>query len=325
MRLLIAVDSIITLDILLNEIAARSWPSGTEARVLSVVEDDNVPPETWREEGYTVAGLRKEMQRRGEQITAMAVERLGKVGISASVTVTRGNPSLLISFFARKWTADLILIRSHNRTEFRNWMLGSVAKSVVENTPCSVEVIRASGKDHSIAGDSPLRILLATDGSNTSIAAAEALAAENWPQNTEVKIVTVVDPVIYSLEEIGLCRDKATKRAHVAIGDSLRALANAALKITGEVIAGGVSRAIINRARTWRADLIVVGTRERRGLKRLLFGSVSAAVASRAHCSVRIIRGHNVSNNLVGSSRITSSPPAKASWPARDFVKRQAA
>lgn len=112
MRLLIAVDSIITLDILLNVIAARSWPSGTEARVLSVVEDDHVPPETWREGGYTVAALRKEMQRRGEQITAMAVKRLGKVEISASVTVTRGNPSFLISFFAKKWTADLILIRS---------------------------------------------------------------------------------------------------------------------------------------------------------------------------------------------------------------------
>lgn len=201
-------------------------------------------------------------------------------------------------------------------------MLGSVAKSVVETALCSVEVIRASGKDHSIAGHSALRILLATDG---SMAAAQALAAENWPQNTEAKIVTVVDPVIYSLEEIGLCRDKATKRAHVAIGDSFRVLANSSLKITGEVIAGGVSRAIINRARTWRADLIVVGTRQRRGLKRLLFGSVSAAVASRAHCSVRIIRGQNILKNLVGSSRITTHRAAKASLSARDFGKRQAA
>ena len=51
MRLLLAVDSINTLDIVLNEITARSWPKGTEARVLSVVEDGEVPLETWRAEG----------------------------------------------------------------------------------------------------------------------------------------------------------------------------------------------------------------------------------------------------------------------------------
>lgn len=323
MRLLIAVDSIITLDILLKEIASRSWPSGSEARVLSIVEDAD-PTETWREERYSIAAVRKEMERRGEQLGAMAAQRLGRVGISANVTVSRGNVSFLIPYIARTWAADLILIRSHNRTDSRNEMLGSVAKSVVENAPCSVEVIRASSDD-SIAAYSPLRILLATDGSNTSIAAAQALAEENWPKHTEVKIVTVVDPVIYSLEEIGLCREKATKRAHVAIGDSFRALANTSLRIMGEIIAGGVSRAIINRARTWRADLIVVGTRERRGWKRLLFGSVSAAVASRAHCSVRVVRGHNVSRDLVGSSLIASNPPTQASWPARDFGKRQAA
>jgi hypothetical protein len=46
MRVLLAVDSIITLDILLNEMTVRSWPSGTEARVLSVVADGDVPLKT---------------------------------------------------------------------------------------------------------------------------------------------------------------------------------------------------------------------------------------------------------------------------------------
>ena len=146
MRLLLAVDSITTLEILLDEMMARSWPNGTEARVLSIVEDGEVPLETWREEGYGVAAVRQEMRRRGEQITALAVDRLREIGIPAEVTVMRGNPEFLISFAARKWSADMILIRAHNRTDFRNWMLGSVAKSVVESAPCSVEVVRAAGR-----------------------------------------------------------------------------------------------------------------------------------------------------------------------------------
>lgn len=130
MRLLLAVDSITTSEILLNEITARPWPKGTEARVLSIVKDGEVPLETWREHGYGIAAVRHEMRRRGEQITALALNRLRAVGIQAEVTVMRGNPDFLISFTAEKWSADLILIRAHNRTDFRSWMLGSVAKSL---------------------------------------------------------------------------------------------------------------------------------------------------------------------------------------------------
>src|SRR5688572_22403577 len=110
MRLLLAVDSVTTLEILLNEITARSWPEGTEARVVSIVEDGEVPLETWREEGYGVAAVRREMRRRGEQITALAINRLREIGIPVEVTVMRGTPEFLISFAAQKWSADMILI-----------------------------------------------------------------------------------------------------------------------------------------------------------------------------------------------------------------------
>ena len=291
MRLLLAVDSITTLDILLNEITARSWPDGTKARVLSVVEDGEVPLETWREEGYGVAAVRQEMRRRGEQITALAIDRLRAIGIPSEVTVMRGNPGSLISFAAGKWRADLILIRAHNRTDFRNWMLGSVAKSVVDGAPCSVEVVRSAGEAHSIAVKRGMRILLATDGSDVSLVAAQAVAETIWPADTEVKVLSVVNPMTYSLEEIGLRRDQGTAGALRAIGEALQVLEVAPLKISGEVIAGGRALRIIDRAKNWHADLIVVGTHQRRGWKRLLWWATSAAVANRAHCSVRVIRG----------------------------------
>src|ERR1043165_9284106 len=143
MRLLIAVDTMLTLDIILNFIEARSWPKGTEAHVLSVVEDEAIPAETWRNEGYGSGAGRSEMRRRGEQVSALAIERLRSSGIPAEVTIMRGDPAFLIPFAARKWSSDLILIRANNRMDFRNWLLGSVAKSVVESADCSVEVVRA--------------------------------------------------------------------------------------------------------------------------------------------------------------------------------------
>jgi len=292
MKVLMAVDSITTLEILLDEMMARSWPAGTEARVLSIIEDGNVPLKVWREEGYEVSAVRREMHRRGEQIAALAIERLRRKGIPSRVVIMRGNPEFLISFAARSWPADLILMRAHNRKDFRSRLLGSVAKSVVENAPCSVEVIRPREKTDGF------RVLLATDGSVASIAAAHAIAEMSLPENTEVRVVSAVNPMIYSLEELGLTGDSGTDHAHRAIGNAVQVLSAAPLKISAEVIAGGAARQIVARARHWGADLIVLGTNERRGLGRLLFGSTSAAVASGAHCSVRVIRRKESVNGL---------------------------
>ena len=308
MKVLVAVDSITTLDIIINEMSARSWPSGTEARVLSIVDDADVPLKAWGEQGYGVSAIQREMHGRGEQISALAVERLRKIGIPSQVVIMRGNPEFLISFAARKWPADLILIRAHNRQDFRNRLLGSVAKSVVESAPCSVEVVRAD-EIYSSHDKCNFRILLATDGSNASLTAAQVVAQTNWPKSTEVKVVSVVNPVTYSLEEIGVWRDKRTDRAHRAIGQAVQVLKNAPLKITGEVIADRIARGIVDRARSWDADLIVLGTHDRRGLKRFFLSSVSAMVATGAHCSVRVVRGRGFSQNEQLSYRHSSESP----------------
>ena len=159
----------------------------------------------------------------------------------------------------------MILIRAHNRTDFRNWMLGSVAKSVVDSAPCSVEVVRARDEAPTVPANHSMRIFPSTDGSDTSLAAAQEVAETIWPAYTEVKVVSVINPIIYSLAEIGLFRDVGTDRAHRAIGETLNVLRDTPFKVSGEVIAGRGARKIIDRSRKWRADLIVLGTHQRRG------------------------------------------------------------
>ncbi len=302
MRLLIAVDTITSLDIVLNAIEARSWPKGTEADVLSVVEDETIPPETWRTEGYGLSAVRYEMRRRGEQVSALAIERLRAMGIPAQVTIMRGDPAFLIPFAARNWSSDLILIRANNRMDFRNWLLGSVAKSVVDSADCSVEVVRTPIAPQS----SGMKILLATDGSDAAVAASEAVAEMNLPEDTEVRVVSVVNPISYSLEEIGLSRGNETERAHHAIGKAVNALRTAPLKITAEVVAGSKVRQILARAKDWNADLIMVGDEERRGLQRVMSRGTAAGVANRAHCSVRVVRRKNAEQDTGADYRVDS-------------------
>jgi hypothetical protein len=110
MKLLIAVDSGISTEVLVGAVGVRPWPDGTTAHVLSVVVDGDIPLEVWREFGYGKAAVRRETESRGEQITSVAVERLKEVSIPAEVVMTRGDPRFLIPFFARKWSSDLIFV-----------------------------------------------------------------------------------------------------------------------------------------------------------------------------------------------------------------------
>lgn len=279
MRLLIAVDSAISTEVLVNAVGIRPWPDGTTAHVLSVVAESDIPEELWREHSYGKAAVRKEMENRGAQITPLAVERLKEVGIPAEVVVTRGDARHLIPFFARKWSSDLIFVRAHVRKDWMHAMLGSVARAVVTTAPCTVQIVRDAEEDRALALDSARRVLLASDGSEQSVTAAEGLAARPWPEGSEFRVVTVEEPwlirpasVIHNVETVQ------------------RMLVSAGLTASVATLSGNPKEVILEEARKWNADLIVVGSHGRRGIRRLLLGSVSEAVAMNASCSVVVVR-----------------------------------
>ena len=285
MKLLIAVDSAISTDVLVGAVGVRPWPDGTTAHVLSVVADADVAEELWREAGYGKRAVQQEMERRGEQITAVSVERLRQIGIPGEVVVTRGDARFLIPFFARKWSSDLIFVRAHVRKDYAHWMLGSVARAVVSTAPCTVQIVRDAGEDHAQTLDSGRRVLLATDGSKTSAQAARAVAGRPWPEGSEFRVISVEEPWTIKSSRV---RDE--KEAQEAVSSAEQVLASAGLKATGAVLSGNTKQAILQEAQKWAAELIVVGSHGRRGFRRFLLRSVSEAVAMNAHCSVVVVR-----------------------------------
>lgn len=285
MKLLIAVDSAISTEVLVSAIGTRPWPDGTTAHVLSIVADMDVPEEVWREVGYVKRAVHREMERRGEQITAVSVEHLRKIGIPAEVVVARGDARFLIPFYARKWSSDLIFVRAHVRKNPEHWMLGSVARAVVTSAPCTVQIVRDAKEDQPHTLDSPRRVLLATDGSETSTQAARAVAARPWPEASEFRVISVEEP--WAIASSRVKREEPQE----ALRTAEQVLGSAGLKVTGEVLSGKPKEAILGHARKWAADLIVVGSHGRRGIKRFILGSVSEAIAMNAPCSVVVVRG----------------------------------
>lgn len=62
---------------------------------------------------------------------------------------------------------------------------------------------------------------------------------------------------------------------------------------------GSPGRAICDLARTWEADLIMVGTRGRQGISEMLLGSVSNYVTHHSPCSVVVMKAQGVIEEAV--------------------------
>ena len=57
-----------------------------------------------------------------------------------------------------------------------------------------------------------------------------------------------------------------------------------------EIVSGDTTEEILRLANLYRADLIVIGNRGLKGVKRVIEGSVSSQVAAEAPCSVFVVR-----------------------------------
>jgi general stress protein 26 len=81
-----------------------------------------------------------------------------------------------------------------------------------------------------------------------------------------------------------------TERAEQLTARIAESLDDTDLKTEPLVRHGDPRSVIVEVAKEWGADLIVIGTHEYTGLKRLLLGSVTQSVVSHAPCSVEVVR-----------------------------------
>jgi nucleotide-binding universal stress UspA family protein len=78
--------------------------------------------------------------------------------------------------------------------------------------------------------------------------------------------------------------------AKAIVAKAASALDSAGVNTKTSVMQGEAKSIIVDYAKGWGADLIVLGSHGRKGLEHFLVGSVSEAVLRHAHCSVEIVR-----------------------------------
>jgi nucleotide-binding universal stress UspA family protein len=144
-----------------------------------------------------------------------------------------------------------------------------------------------------------MKILLAVDGSKIGGSAVQELLRRSWPPGTDVRVVSVANPVplvtdpilILAASHMESAREEQRRAAH-AVNEAAQQIAKGApdLTVSKQVLEGSPKKAIVEEAERWGADLILLGSHGHGPAERFLLGSVAQAVAEHALCSVEIVR-----------------------------------
>ncbi|HEX5966757.1 MAG TPA: universal stress protein [Pyrinomonadaceae bacterium] len=312
MKIFIAYDGSEAADIAIDSMRRAGLPKeGVEALVMSVGEvwlppatgtDDETFPQIAppglkqaREHAEKVMQAAREGAERGAERVRQNFPRW-----HVTHEAQNGSPAFELLNRAEAWQADLIVVGSHGHTAISRFVLGSVSQKILTEASVAVHVGRAATG----TGASGERIVIGVDGSPGSHAAIKAAARRNWTTGSELRIVVVDDalkgspiwllipPVRDFLEEVRTEERTQSERMGLDAVKELRAaLNNDKITVSSVVETGDPKQMLIKHAEDFGADCIFTGaTGFSNRLERLVLGSVSAAVAARAQCSVEVVR-----------------------------------
>ncbi|MBB2920733.1 universal stress protein [Cupriavidus alkaliphilus] len=144
------------------------------------------------------------------------------------------------------------------------------------------------------------KIVVAVDGSSTSDLAVDEAIRVASPGGATVLALYVVDtgtPMFdagyYDPSQLQKAFEESGQRALQAAAQQLAGagVTHETQLVTAAAVPGDIGASINEAARQWGADLLVIGTHGRRGVRRLVLGSVAEAVIRQSTVPVLLVRG----------------------------------
>jgi nucleotide-binding universal stress UspA family protein len=304
MKILIGYDGSAAAEAAFDDLRKAGLPARAEALVLfacppflpleAMAPNGIMPP--GYERAYADAYAHQENEVKAALARAQAAARKLRGGfprwkISAETATDTATHALLDK--AKAWKPDLIVLGSRGWSEIGKLIIGSVADRVLNHATCPVRISRARKGARATAPN----LLIAYDGSKHADAAVAAVAERAWPKGTRVTVLAVSEFQL-RMGDLSLAVTKALGRPGQAspwpwmegrLAKIAKTLVAVGLRAESALLIGEPRRAILDQAKRLKADCVFLGSHGYTGLRRVMLGSVSAAVAAHAPCSVEVI------------------------------------
>lgn len=219
--------------------------------------------------------------------------RAKKEGVDCETVAYEGEDSYkYIVDEAVKRKSSMIIMGRRGKKGFKRLVMGSTTSWTIGHAPCSVMVVPRSAQVEF------KHIVMATDGSKSSLAAASEAIGIAKRNNSALTVISVVPSEFLPPTDLELNVDQREMMADRDLREaekSAKSVKDAAQKegvaVKAFVMSGKPAEAIVETAKEKGADLIVLGSHGRTGLDRLLMGSVAERVVVLTERAVLVVRG----------------------------------
>jgi nucleotide-binding universal stress UspA family protein len=242
--------------------------------------------------GTTHSNMKQKLEEEAmNKIKAMLPEEL--LGSEDIVPIVRfGKPFLEIIKVAKEKDVDLMAIGTHGRAGVDRVILGSVAERVVRKAGCTVMVIR----NRKYVGFK--RIIVPIDFSDWSRKALEYAVATARAHSSKLTILHVyegsfVEPYVNaanSEEEANEIMKEIERVNETKYDEFLKTVDLSGVEYEKLLKKGIPETEIVDIAMEKQANLIVMGTHGRSGIKHILIGSTAEEVVRAVHCDIIIVK-----------------------------------
>jgi nucleotide-binding universal stress UspA family protein len=154
-----------------------------------------------------------------------------------------------------------------------------------------------------------MKVLLATDFSDPARVAHALVRDMRLTPGSQVRVVHAIEPVttvqLFAPAAMLTISEVAEREAAAECRRVASELARTDIEADAVVGLGYAPDVIVDEAKRFAADLVVIGSRGRGGIATAVLGSVSAEVVDRAPCPVLIARGRTLSNVILAEDGST--------------------
>lgn len=248
-------------------------------------------PEMWE-------GWEEELLNAREYLENVAA-RLTAEGLEVHIERLEGDPAGEIVRYAEEHPRiTLIAMSTHGRSGLDRWVFGSVAEKVVQASPMPLLIVRAQdGTAVSQTSDTPIydTIVVPLDGSPFAEQALEqAVPLATAMESRLILVCAVPDNLLFgevltSFDE-GTKWDREYETRAAYLQEVKQKLMAGGLEVEAQMKNGAPQEVILKTSDQAHADLIVMTTHGRGGLRRLWLGSVATGVVRHATQPVLLVR-----------------------------------
>ena len=292
-KILVGVDFSETSESVINSAVYVGNIFGAEIKLVHVIESvifpiafDDLEPLVDPEEFQKITKKIEEISQLSSEKLKNIAERITKEkGIKTTFSVVTGDIAEEILDICEEGSFDLVIIGAHQKMSHQNLLLGNEAEKIVNKAASSVLVVKGKTLQNI------KKVLVGYDFLPNSIEALETAKEIAKKTGAEIDIIHADTEEGYA--HFSHIYETVFQKKVNILKEIREKLRIEGINVDFEIIKTSPDKAIIEGIKDFHSDLIVVGKRQRKDIKRFFLGTIAMRVVKNSPVSVLIVRKRN--------------------------------